>query len=82
MPGAFRFLVDAGPFLAEKPWGIDDTTVNELANYAEQRKAWATAPMSFRHSWWAEIARKMVRSGELGTISPSVATQNRPCVAI
>jgi len=25
MPGPFRFLVDAGiPFLAEKPWGIDD----------------------------------------------------------
>src|SRR5690242_9148542 len=60
MPGPFRFLVEAGiPFLAEKPWGIDDKTVNELADYAEKKKAWVTAPMSFRYSWWAETARKM-----------------------
>jgi predicted dehydrogenase len=69
MPGPFRFLVDAGiPFLAEKPWGIDDKTVNELADYAEKKKAWATAPMSFRYSWWAETARKMVRTGELAGV--------------
>ena len=59
MPAPFRFLVDSGiPFLAEKPWGIDDKTVNELADYAEKKNAWATAPMSFRYSWWAETARK------------------------
>ena len=47
MPGPFRYLVDSGiPFLAEKPWGIDDKTVNELADYAEKKKAWACAPMS------------------------------------
>jgi len=79
MPGPFRFLVDAGiPFLAEKPWGIDDKTVNELADYAEKKKAWATAPMSFRYSWWAETARKMVRSGELGTISHMLVRFNQP----
>jgi hypothetical protein len=28
MPGPFRFLVDAGiPFLAEKPWGVDDKSL-------------------------------------------------------
>jgi predicted dehydrogenase len=79
MPGPFRFLVDSGiPFLAEKPWGIDDKTVNELADYAEKKKAWATAPMSFRYSWWAETARKMVRSGELGTISHMLVRFNQP----
>src|SRR5579864_2642281 len=47
MPGAFRFLVDSGiPFLAEKPWGVDARTVNELADYAEKKKAWATAVLA------------------------------------
>lgn len=79
MPGPFRYLVDSGiPFLAEKPWGIDDKTVNDLADYAEKKKAWVTAPMSFRYSWWAETARKMVRSGELGTISHMQVRFNQP----
>jgi predicted dehydrogenase len=79
MPGPFRFLVDAGiPFLAEKPWGIDDHTVNELADYAEKKNAWVTAPFSFRYSWWAEVARKMVRAGELGTLSHMLVRFNQP----
>jgi predicted dehydrogenase len=79
MPAAFRFLVDSGiPFLAEKPWGVDDKTVNELADYAEKKKAWATAPMSMRYSWWAETARKMVQRGELGTISHMLVRFNQP----
>jgi predicted dehydrogenase len=79
MPAAFRFLVDSGiPFLAEKPWGVDDRTVNELADYAEKKKAWATAPMSMRYSWWAETARKMVQRGELGTISHMLVRFNQP----
>lgn len=79
MPGPFRFLVDAGiPFLAEKPWGTDDRTTNELAEYAEKKKAWVTAPMSFRYSWWAETARQMVRRGELGTISHMLVRFNQP----
>jgi predicted dehydrogenase len=81
MPAPFRFLVDSGiPFLAEKPWGLDDRTVTELAAYAEQKRAWATAPMSFRYSWWAETARKMVRSGEVGTISHMLVRFNQPGV--
>jgi predicted dehydrogenase len=79
MPGPFRFLVDSGiPFLAEKPWATDDKTVNELAAYAEKKNAWACAPMSFRYSWWAEIARKMVKNGELGTISHMLVRFNQP----
>jgi predicted dehydrogenase len=79
MPGPFRFLVDAGiPFLAEKPWGTDDRTTNELADYAEKKKAWVTAPMSFRYSWWAATARQMVRRGELGTISHMLVRFNQP----
>jgi predicted dehydrogenase len=79
MPAAFRYLVDTGiPFLAEKPWGTDDKTVNELAEYAEKKKAWVTAPMSFRYSWWAQIARKMVQSREIGTISHMLVRFNQP----
>ena len=79
MPGPFRFLVDAGiPFLAEKPWGTDARTVNELADYAEKKNAWATAPMSFRYSWWAQTARRMARAGELGTISHMLVRFNQP----
>jgi predicted dehydrogenase len=79
MPGPFRFLVDSGiPFLAEKPRGIDDKTVNELADYAERKNAWATAPLSVRCSWWAETARKMVKSGEFGTISHMLVCFNQP----
>jgi predicted dehydrogenase len=81
MPAPFRFLVDSGiPFLAEKPWGVDDQTVTELAAYAEKKNAWATAPMSFRYSWWAETARRMVRSGEVGTISHMLVRFNQPGV--
>jgi predicted dehydrogenase len=81
MPAPFRFLVDSGiPFLAEKPWGVDDKTVTELAAYAEKKNAWATAPMSFRYSWWAETARKLVRSGEVGTISHMLVRFNQPGV--
>ena len=79
MAAQFRFLVDTAiPFLAEKPGGVDDKTVNELADYAEEKTAWATAPMSFRYSWWAQIARKMVQSGELGTISHMLVRFNQP----
>ena len=81
MPAPFRYLVDTGiPFLAEKPWGVDDKTVNELADYAEKKKAWATAPMSFRYSWWAETARKLVRGGEVGPISHMQVRFNQPGV--
>lgn len=79
MPAAFRYLVDSGmPFLAEKPWGVDDKTVSELAEYAERKKAWVTAPLSFRYSWWAQIARQMVQSGELGPISHMLVRFNQP----
>lgn len=79
MPGPFRYLVDSGiPFLAEKPWGTDAKTVNELAAYAEKKNAWACAPMSFRYSWFTETARKMVRNGELGTISHMLVRFNQP----
>ena len=38
MPAEFRFLVDTGiPFLMEKPWGVDDKTVNELADLADAK---------------------------------------------
>ncbi|MBV8841239.1 MAG: Gfo/Idh/MocA family oxidoreductase, partial [Bryobacterales bacterium] len=45
---------------------------------AEKKKAWATAPMSFRYSWWAQTAKKMVESGELGTISHILVRFNQP----
>jgi predicted dehydrogenase len=81
MPASFRFLVDTGiPFLMEKPWGVDDKTVNELADLAESKKAWVAVPMPFRYSWWAETARTMRQKGELGTISHMLVRFNQPGV--
>jgi predicted dehydrogenase len=81
MPAAFRFLVDTGiPFLMEKPWGVDDKTVNQLAALAESKKAWVAVPMPFRYSWWAETAGRMRKNGELGTISHMLMRFNQPGV--
>jgi predicted dehydrogenase len=81
MPSTFRDLVDAAvPFLMEKPWGVDDRTVNQLADLAESRKAWAAVPMPFRYSWWAQTARRMRERGELGAISHVLFRFNQPGV--
>jgi predicted dehydrogenase len=81
MPATFRFLVETGtPFLMEKPWGIDAKTVNELADLAESKKAWAAVPMPFRYSWFAETALAMRQKGELGTISHGLMRFNQPGV--
>jgi len=81
MPAEFRFLVDTGiPFLMEKPWGIDDTTVNELADLAESKRAWAAVPMPFRYSMFAETAVDMRQRGELGTLSHMLFRFNQPGV--
>jgi predicted dehydrogenase len=81
MPAEFRFLVETGiPFLMEKPWGVDDKSVNQLADLAESKKAWTAVPMPFRYSWWAETARRMREKGELGTISHILMRFNQPGV--
>jgi len=81
MPAEFRFLVDTGiPFLMEKPWGIDDKTVNELADLAESKHAWAAVPMPFRYSMFAEAAVEMRQRNELGTISHMLFRFNQPGV--
>jgi predicted dehydrogenase len=81
MPASFRFLVDTGtPFLMEKPWGVDDQTVNQLADLAESKRAWAAVPMPFRYSWWAQTARTMRQDGSLGTISHMLVRFNQPGV--
>jgi predicted dehydrogenase len=79
MPAEFRFLVETRiPFLMEKPWGIDAKTVNELADLAEARKAWAAVPMPFRYSWFAETVVAMRDKGDLGTISHGLMRFNQP----
>ena len=81
MPAEFRYLVDAGvPFLLEKPWGTDAGTVNQLAELAEKRNAWAAVPMPFRYSWFAETAVAMRERGELGAISHGSMRFNQPGV--
>ena len=81
MPAEFRFLVDTGiPFLMEKPWGIDDKTVSELADLADAKHAWAAVPMPFRYSLFAETAVEMRQRGELGTISHMLFRFNQPGV--
>jgi predicted dehydrogenase len=79
MPAIFRHLVETGiPFLMEKPWGIDDATVRELAELAETRNSWVCVPFMARYSHWAEVARSMVQSGELGAVSHIVFRIIRP----
>jgi predicted dehydrogenase len=79
MPAEFRYLVETGiPFLMEKPWGIDDRTVQELADLAESRKSWAAVPMPFRYSMFAETLIQMRERGELGTISHGILRFNQP----
>jgi predicted dehydrogenase len=81
MPAEFRYLVGTGiPFLMEKPWAIDGKTVNELADLAESKRAWAAVPMPFRYSWFAETAVAMRDKGELGTISHMLMRFNQPGV--
>jgi len=81
MPAEFRYLVEAGvPFLMEKPWGTDATTVNELADLAEKQRAWAAVPMPFRYSWFAETAVAMRDKGALGAISHGSMRFNQPGV--
>jgi predicted dehydrogenase len=81
MPAEFRYLVQTGiPFLMEKPWGVDSKTVNELADLAEAKNAWAAAPMPFRYSWVVETAVAMKQKGELGTISHGLMRFNQPTV--
>jgi predicted dehydrogenase len=81
MPAEFRYLIETGiPFLMEKPWGVDDRTVMELAELAESRKAWAAVPMPFRYSMFAETVIQMRERGELGTISHGILRFNQPGV--
>jgi predicted dehydrogenase len=81
MPAEFRFLVETGiPFLMEKPWGIDATTVTQLADLAESKKAWVAVPMPFRYSWFAETAVAMRDRGEIGTLSHGIMRFNQPGV--
>jgi predicted dehydrogenase len=81
MPPVFRYLVEAGiPFLMEKPWAIDLPTFNELVELAESRNAWAAAPFPMRYSYFAEVARDMVQSGEIGNVSHIVYRMIRPGV--
>jgi predicted dehydrogenase len=70
MPEEFRYLLSTGiPFLMEKPWATDDTTVNALADLAESKQAWAAVPMPFRYNWLTEVAIRMKKAGTLGRIS-------------
>src|SRR5262245_35766969 len=79
MPVTFRYLVETGiPFLMEKPWGVDAQTVKGLADLAASKRTWACVPFPYRFSFWGETARKMVQSGELGSISHIVFRLIRP----
>ena len=82
MPDIFRHLVETGiPFLMEKPWGVDDATVRELAELADRRGAWVCVPFMTRYTQWAETAQSMVRRNELGAISHIVFRVIRPTMA-
>ncbi len=79
MPDIFRYLINTRiPFMMEKPWGVDDETVRGLAALAESKGAWVAVPFMTRYSYWAEAARDMVHSGELGAVSHIVFRMIRP----
>jgi predicted dehydrogenase len=79
MSDPVRYLINAGlPFMAEKPWGIDPKVVNELANLADQKKAWATFPASMRYTAWAQTCREMYQKQQLGDISHMLVRFNNP----
>ena len=79
MPAAFRYLIDTGiPFVMEKPWGVDDKTVNALADLAEAKKAWVAAPVVFRYNWVVQTAVAMRERGELGYIAHGVMRFDQP----
>jgi predicted dehydrogenase len=79
MSDPIRYLINAGlPFMAEKPWGTDPTVVNELADLADKKKAWATFPASMRYSAWAQTCREMYQKKELGNISHMLVRFNNP----
>jgi predicted dehydrogenase len=79
MPEPIRYLIEAGlPFMAEKPWGTDAKMVNELADLAESKNAWATFPASMRYSQWAQTCRDMVQKNQLGPISHMLIRFNNP----
>ena len=81
MPGEFRFLVEAGiPFVMEKPWGLDAKTVNELADYAESKKAWVSYSAPTRYTTFSDTFIAMKKKGELGTISHGIFRFNQPSV--
>jgi predicted dehydrogenase len=79
MPEPIRYLINAGiPFMAEKPWGTDPKTINDLAELADKKNAWATFPASMRYSQWAQACREMYQKNELGPISHMLIRFNNP----
>ena len=81
MAEPIRYLINAGiPFMAEKPWGTNAKTVNDLADLADKKKAWATFPASMRYSQWAQTCREMVQKNQLGPISHIIVRFNQPGV--
>jgi predicted dehydrogenase len=79
MSEPIRYLINAGlPFMAEKPWGTDPKVVNELANLADKKNAWATFPASMRYSQWTQTCREMVQKNQLGPISHMIVRFNQP----
>ena len=79
MSDPIRYLINAGiPFMAEKPWGTDPKVVNELADLADKKKAWATFPASMRYSSWAQTCREMYQKNQLGPISHMLVRFNNP----
>jgi len=81
MPGEFRFLVDAGiPFVMEKPWGLDPKTVNDLADYAESKKAWVSYSAPSRYTTFSDTFLAMRKKGELGILSHGIFRFNQGSV--
>ena len=79
MPEIARHLIERGvPFLMEKPMGPDAASVAKIADLAESKGSWVAVPFPNRFTPWAQRAKAMIESGELGAVSHIVMRMIRP----
>lgn len=72
-------LLDAGvPFLMEKPMGISAAEVEAVAAKAAKTNAFVAVPLAQRYGEFARLARELIDSGRIGTLSHIYVRLNRP----
>lgn len=74
-----RYLIECDlPFMMEKPMGLNSDQVGEVAELATARGSFAAVPFTQRYLPFAQQARALLASGELGIPSHLYFRNNRP----